>query len=113
VCSETTVKTIDGNLFLIQGKKDDALALELKYIEQTKLEPFSTAYRRGQVFEQYKHLKEAADAYEAADSNYGRAFARSTKGTSGKYLSRAIAIFVSTASRRCLNQGAKSRSWLC
>lgn len=55
-----------ARLLLHQQKPDDALALELMYIEKATFNPLSTAIRRGSLYDDFKKLPEAAAAYEKA-----------------------------------------------
>jgi HEAT repeat protein len=48
----------------MQGKLDEALALELEYIRQAKFDDLSAAFRRGTAHEEAQRLDEAAAEYE-------------------------------------------------
>ncbi|MEN8219183.1 MAG: HEAT repeat domain-containing protein [Pseudomonadota bacterium] len=49
-----------------QGNIDDALALELTYLDNSELDEFTVARRRGEVYEEASKLEEAAQAYQKA-----------------------------------------------
>ena len=51
---------------LHQGKVDEAVALELDYIQSAGFEPLTQAVRRGSVYEDLRRLPEAAAEYEKA-----------------------------------------------
>lgn len=50
----------------LQGRPDEALRLELEYLDQAKLNPLSLAWRRGRVLEEAEQLADAAKEYETA-----------------------------------------------
>ncbi len=61
---ENRLRRVLARIRFHQGRADDALALELAYIEQAGLDKISTACRRGQTYESAGKPAEAAQAYE-------------------------------------------------
>lgn len=63
---ENRLRRVLARVRLHQGKIDEALALELEYIDQGGFDPLSAAYRRGLAYEETGRLAEAVEAYEKA-----------------------------------------------
>jgi HEAT repeat protein/predicted negative regulator of RcsB-dependent stress response len=63
---ENRLRRVLARIRMHQGKIEESLAQELRYVEQAKFDPFSAALRRAMVFEDVRHLAEAAEAYELA-----------------------------------------------
>ena len=63
---ENRLRRVLSRVRLHQGRSDDALALELAYLDQAALGELSTSFRRGQAYEDYGKLREAVAAYERA-----------------------------------------------
>ncbi len=52
-------------LRLLQGRSEEALQLELEFIQKGGFDPVTTAYRRGAVYESFARPREAAAEYES------------------------------------------------
>lgn len=63
---ENGARRVLARIRIIEGRKADALALELEYIEKAQLDALTTACRRGRAFEDSARLPEAVAEYEKA-----------------------------------------------
>ncbi|NQT38597.1 MAG: hypothetical protein HQ581_13960, partial [Planctomycetes bacterium] len=61
---ENRLRRVLARIRFHQGRADDALAMELAYIEQANFDKLSAACRRGQAYENAGKPAEAAGAYE-------------------------------------------------
>lgn len=61
---ENRLRRVLARMRFHQGRTDDALALELEYIEQGNFDSLSAAYRRGLIYEEANRTADALAAYE-------------------------------------------------
>ncbi len=61
---ENRARRVLARVRMHEGRIDDALALELAYIDTAAFDPLTAAYRRGTAYEDAARLAEAAVAYE-------------------------------------------------
>lgn len=66
--ADNRARRVLARVRLHQGKIDEALALELAFIEAGGFDPLSAAYRRARVYERFQRLANAAAEYEKAFS---------------------------------------------
>lgn len=55
-----------ARVLLYQQKPDEAMAMELKYIEMGSFDALTASWRRGMIYEDFKKLPEAVGEYEEA-----------------------------------------------
>ncbi|MDB5384973.1 MAG: hypothetical protein JWM11_619, partial [Planctomycetaceae bacterium] len=61
---ENRLRRVLAQVRLHQGRSDEALALEMAFIDAAKFDPLTAEFRRGVIFEEFQKISEATLAFE-------------------------------------------------